>query len=240
MFAILNISDTNTIFSKPKIKSQRIVLPDGEAFFTVTTEKHLGRVPWKKLESCMGILRKDVILKGGVTLPEGCSITEFSPEIYPRILLMNTAVSKLKGSRHRSLVVYDEKGLYMENMDNLACIFDRIRVVTSVADKYDNVARKLMENSGFSLEVSEKSSYDADVVISHRCNVPLYFSGRVFTNERRFLMNAEVNAGCNIDLPEEYEKLRPEGVESLVFASALYEKCKVKNLGKIIYSDFDS
>jgi hypothetical protein len=53
-------------------------------------------------------------------------------------------------------------------------------------------------------------------------------------------MNAEVYVGCNIYLPEEYEKLRPEGVESLVFASALYEKCKVKNLGKIIYSDFDS
>ena len=238
MFAVLQIKDKNSILRKSRIESQRFTLPSGEAFFTVTAEKSFGRVPWKKLEQCMGILRKDVILPDGVILPSDSGITEFVADIFPRILLMNSAVKVLEGTRQKSLIVFDERCIYRDYMKKLVRNFERIRVVTPIAHEYDAVSVELMENFGFSLEVSDKPSYKADVIISFEWGVPLYFSGKVFTGERRFLMNAKVYSGGDIDLPEEYEKIRPEGVDKLQFVSALYEKCKVKNLRNMTYKDF--
>ena len=238
MFAVLQIKDKTNIFSKSKIESIRFTLPNDEHFFTVTAEKHFGRVPWKKLESCMGILRKDVIVAEGTALPDSCGITEFVPEIFPRILLMNSAVKVLAGNRRRSLIVFDEKCIYSDYMKKLVNCFDRIRVVTPKPCQYEAAASELMEDFGFSLEVTDKPCFKADVVISWECDVPLYYGGEIFTGERTFLMNAKVYSGSDIDLPEEYEKFCPECVDKLRFVSALYEKSKVKTLGNMTYKDF--
>lgn len=238
MFAILQIKDKTNIFSKSKIESIRFTLPNDEHFFTVTAEKAFGRVPWHKLADCMGILRKDVIVAEGVALPDGCGITEFVPEIFPRILLMNSAVKVLAGKRQKSLIVFDEKCIYSNYMKKLVNCFDRIRVVTPTPWQYETVASKLMEDYGFSIEVTDKASYKADVVIAYNCCVPLYYGGEIFTGEKTFLMNAKVYSGKDIDLPEEYDKILPSGVGKLQFASALYEKCKVKTLGNMTYKDF--
>jgi hypothetical protein len=240
VFAVIHIKDKNNIFTRSKIESVRHTLPNGEAFFTVRAEKHFGRVPWQKLESCMGILRKDVLISEGVTLPKDSSITEFVPDIYPRIVLMNSAVKVLSDNRQKSLIVFDERCIYTEYIRNLVRCFDRIKVITPEPETYDKLSAELMEDCGFSLEVSDKPSYKADAVIAYNCSVPLYFSGKLFTAEKKFMMNAKVYSGGEIDLPDEYEKIRPDGVSKLLFASALYEKCKVKVLGNITYKDFNS
>lgn len=234
MFAIINVSQTNAIFRKSQIYSQRVTLANDEAFFIVTAEKSYGRVPWKKLESSMGILRKDVILAKGLEKPK-CSISEFEPDVFPRILLINTAIDRLKAHKYKSLIIIDEKCIYMKYIRQLIDSFERIRVITPEAEKYEPIARALMETYGFSLEVSAEASYGGDVVISHRCDVPLYFSGLVFSNERKFLMNAQVITGGEIVLPQDYDKLRPDGIDPLLFASALYEKCNVTEFGSLKY-----
>ena len=234
MFAVINVSQTNAIFRKAKIYSQRFTLPDAEAFFTVTAEKSYGRVPWKKLEEVMGILRKDVILTEGLSLPV-CGISMFTPDILPRILLMNTAIDKLKAHKYKRLIIIDEKCIYMKYISKLIDSFERIRVITPTAECYRDVAESLLQNYGFSLEVSAEPTYDSDVIISDGCDIPLYFSGKVFSNKRKFMVNAEVCSGGEIVLPEKYDKLRPEGVDTLLFASALYEKCNVSELGALKY-----
>ena len=50
LFAILQFSVTNTILRASKIHSQRFNLSSCDAFFIVTTDKHFGKIPWKKLE----------------------------------------------------------------------------------------------------------------------------------------------------------------------------------------------
>lgn len=233
MFAIINVSQTNAVFRKPEISSQRVALQNAETFFLVTTEKSYGRVPWKKLENCMGILKKDVILTGDTVLPEYSGISEFIPDVFPYIVLINTAIDRLKNGRHKSLIIFDEKAICMDYIQSFVNSFERIRVITPYAEKYTAVARILLENYGFSLEVSADPSYDSDVIISNNCDVPLYFSGKVFSNKRKFMMNAEMFSGGEIVLPEEYESIRPEGVDKLLFASALYEKCNISELGNL-------
>ena len=145
MFAIINVSQTNAVFRKPEISSQRVALQNAETFFLVTTEKSYGRVPWKKLENCMGILKKDVILTGDTVLPEYSGISEFIPDVFPYIVLINTAIDRLKNGRHKSLIIFDEKAICMDYIQSFVNSFERIRVITSYAEKYTSVARILLE-----------------------------------------------------------------------------------------------
>ena len=242
MFAILQISENNKILRQPKIQSQRFDLPSGDAFFTVTAEKHFGKTPWKKLENCLGILRKGILLPDGATLPTGINITCFTPDILPRLMLMNSSADYI--SEHKShfkgktLTVFDERAICQSYIEKLLPCFSSIRIITDSPEKYKTLSQKLLDTYGFSLIVSADETADSDVVISHSLKVPIYFEGTVFTNEKRYLMNAQIFSGCEIDLPEAYESLRPEGIGKVLFASALYEACKENSLAEIRYKDF--
>ena len=243
MFATLEITDKNTILRQPQIKSQRFNLPSGDAFFIVTADKHLGKIPWKKLENCLGILRNNMLLPDDITIPEGVNITKFTPDILPRIMLINSATDYIQNSkqifRSKSLTIFDEKAIYQSYIEKLLPCFGNIKIVTDFTDSYKDLSAKLLETYGFSLIVSEDESFDSDVVITHQCNVPLYFEGTVFTNKRRYLMNGEVLCGSETDLPDLYESLRPDNIGRVLFASALYEKCSEKELASLRYKDFE-
>lgn len=241
MFAILQISDSNAIFRRPKIYSQRITVPGGDAFFIVTAEKHFGRVPWKKLENCLGILKKDIILNGNIALPESSGITLFTPDIFPRLLLINSATDYILKHKSdftsKSLTILDEEGLYSNHIEKLLHCFANIKIITHQAEIYDNLSQKLMENYGFSLIVTSAESYDSDVIISHRCRVPIYFSGTVFSNEKKTIINGKVFTGRDVTLPTEYEKLNTCNIDPVMFASALYEKSACCNLSVLRYRE---
>ena len=238
----MQFSDTNTIFRQPKIESKRYSLPSGDAFFIVTADRHLGKIPWKKLEKCLGILRKDILLPEGITIPPDINITAFTPEILPHLLLINSAtdyIQKHKESyKGKSLTIFDEKAIYQSYIEKLLPYFYSIKIITDQADTYESLSQNLLLNYGFSLLISDGEVINSDVVISHQCRVPLYFKGTVFTNEKQYLMNGEVLSGSEIDIPDIYENIRPKNIGRVLFASALYEKCKEYPLGKIRYKDF--
>ncbi|MBO7318456.1 MAG: hypothetical protein J6V06_00365 [Clostridia bacterium] len=242
LFAILQISENNTILRKPEIKSQRVNLPSGDAFFIVTTDNHMGKVPWKRLERCIGILRHCMLLPEDIPIPDGINITAFTPEILPKLLLINSATDYIKNQkeffRSKSIAVFDRDGIYQAHIQMLIPYLKNIRVITDKIDMYNSISEKLMADYGFSLVVSDKDYFDCNAVISHKCDVPVYFSGTVFTSEKKYLMNAEVLLGSEIELPDEYENLCPENIDIVLFASVLYEKCGEKCLGKLRYKDF--
>lgn len=242
MFAVLQISDKNTILQKPKIQSQRINLPSGDAFFIVTADKHMGKIPWRKLQSCLGILRHSMILPEDMTVPDNINISTFTPDIFPQLLLINSATAYIRKHKEifltKSLTVFDKDGIYIEYIEKLLPCFRNITVVTEKTDIYNTLSLKLLSDYGFSLVVSSQENFKCDVVISHTSNVPLYFSGTLFTSEKKYIMGAEVFTGTEIELPDLYEKLRPQNIGKVLFASALYENCSEKSLGNLQYIDF--
>ena len=244
MFAILQISDRNTIIRPPKIGSQRFNLNSDDAFFIVTVDSHRGKIPWKKLEKCLGILRQDIILPEDITIPEEINITSFTPHILPQIILMNSATDYILQNKvhftSKTLAIFDESGIYVTYIEKLISCFSSIKIITSKPDKYDHISQKLLEDYGFSLIISSEERYNCDTIISHQCNVPLFFSGTVFTSQKKYLMNATVFSGSDIELPDEYENMRPSNIGRVPFASALYEKCKVKEITTLRYTDFSS
>lgn len=244
MFAILQISENNKILRKPKIQSQRFDLPSGDAFFTVTAEKHFGKAPWKKLENCLGILKHNILLPDDIIVPEGINITKFTPDILPGLILMNSTADYITKHRlhfqNKSLTIFDEKAIYQSYIEKLLPCFCSIRIITDLPEKYSSLSRRLLENYGFSLIISTEESFNSDVVISHSCKAPIYFEGTIFTNEGNCMMNGRVLYGSEINLPEAYEILRPEGIGRVLFASALYESCKENSLAEIRYKNFGS
>ena len=155
---------------------------------------------------------------------------------------MNSAsdyiISHKQFFRSESLIIFDRDGIYQNHIEKLLPCLKNISVITDNKDTYDSVSKKLMVDYGFSLVVSEKDSLDCDAIISHECSLPVYYCGRVFTNNKKYLMNAEVLSGSEIRLPDEYEKLCLENIGRVLFASALYEYCSEKDLGKLRYTDF--
>lgn len=245
MFAVLEFTEPEkkilNIFYKNKFTSQRITLPSGEAFFRVNVFCRKNRIPWKKLERCLGILKQDVLLPDDIKIPDGIDITAFKPDILPRLLLMNSATDHIQrnnSSPYGSLTVFDEKAIYQNCIERLIDCFSTVRVVTPEITEYETVCRKLLQNYGFSLVVTSEINCDSDVVISHSCSVPLYFGGKIYTCEKKYLMNAEVFTGRDIIMPPEYELLLPQNINKLLFASALYEKCNVTEMGSLLYSNF--
>ena len=242
MFAVIKLREPRRRFGRGTITSERITLPSGEAFFIVTVEKAFGRVPWKKLEGCLGILKRDVILPKEVAVPSNVGITEFVPDIFPGLLLMNSALYYIESHKNeftsRSLTVFEDRGAYIDYIENLARCFATIKVVTQNSEEYEKLSLRLMEKYGFSLVITDKECFDSDVIIARSCDVPLYFAGTVFADKKKFMMNSAVFSGSDVVLPEPYEKLKPEGVGRVAFASALYEKCAQTQLQDLKYADF--
>ena len=242
MFAVLQLSEPKNKLKRGRITSQRIALPSGGAFFVVSVEKSFGKIPWKKLEKSLGILRKDVLLPKGTLIPEGVNITAFSAQLFPRILLMNSAAEYIAKNKSDfipgSLCIFDEMGIYLTYIERLMNCFSLIKIVTDKRAEYEGLSQQLLENYGLSLVISNKASACGDAVISHECRVPVWFNGTLFTNEKKHLMNTRAFSGSEICLPEFYEGLRPDNINKLLFASALYEKCGEKALANLTYENF--
>ena len=242
MFAIIRMTDKNTILRKSEIKSERINLPSGDAFFTVTTDKHYGKIPWLRLEKCLGILRQDIVTKEIITIPKGINITKFFPDILPRLILINSATDYIIHHKHhfrnKSLTIFDERAIYHNYAEQLLPFFRSIKIITPLPDSYKSISEKLLKVYGFSLVVSDGETKNSEVIIAHSCKVPIYYEGTLFTNENIYLMNSALCTGREIELPDKYERLRPTDIDPMLFASALYEKCGEKELGKLRYKDF--
>lgn len=244
MFAVLQFSDKNTVFRKPEIKSQRITLPSGGVFFIVSTHLYRGKILWKHLERCLGVLGKCLILPEGITIPEGVNLREFSSDIFPRLLLMNSAVDYI--SKHKgkfcgeSLTIYDGQGIYTGYIEKLSAFFRSIKIVTSFSREYEKISQKLMDSYGFSLLVTEKRFCQNGTVISYEGDVPLYFKGTLFTSEKKQLLSGASFYGTEISLPQQYSELCPDNIDKLIFASALYEKSGAEELSLMKYTDFGS
>lgn len=242
MFAVLIFTKSKKklrrFFTSPEISSQRIELSSGDCFFLVRAEKRGDKLPLKKLESALGILRKNVLLPRGISLPPESGIMLCSSDILPRLMLMNSAVAYLKERRLESLAVFDERGLYPSYMKSLAALVREVAVVTQHKEKYEAEARSLMKSCGVSLKVTQKPLYDCEAVISFSCLVPSEFEGIVFSCERPMGLSCRIISGNDILLPREYESLRPAEIERVPFASALYEKAGVTDLGSLKFTDF--
>ena len=113
-------------------------------------------------------------------------------------------------------------------------------MVTVNKKKYKEISDKLMDEMGVSLVYTDRLSRmkDADLVIAPtqiRKILDLNSKAIVLTSERPcFDMNAQCYYGYSVEIPENLEKYRPEDMDSLYFASALFSKGRQHYMAELI------
>ncbi len=240
MFAVVKLVQQEksfwSRFKRPKITSERVSLPNGECFFIITAEKKGDKVPFKDILSVSGNLSDSLIFENDFVFDSSWNYTPFVPTDLRKRLLFDLAVRHLQKLKlnpaETGICICDSEGLYKDSLEKMVSLAAKIHIITPDRKIYESEVKRLLFEYGVSVTLSR--SFDCvanncNVAVSHTSgHIPLSFSGLIFTNEKRPFLNSRVFSVESADLPFDYEKLRPNGVDKFIFASALYEKCKVK------------
>lgn len=231
------------IFTLPEITVERVYVPLGEGFYRVRATEYRGNIPVAETAEKLKRLRHSVIFETNFPCDESTHELEFTPSEFKARLIFNSAaeyIKKIKAEPLKSsLTIFDPEGFFVKDIEIFVPLFSKIVVYTNECTFYERACAELMDKYGVSIPVYGRFNLkvpESTVVICPGevpfCN---FYKGILFTNAEDTPPCAECIRGYGIDLPGEYELLRPQGISKLYFAAALYEKGGVKSLGNLAY-----
>ncbi len=231
------------LFRPPEIEMNRLAVPEGDAFYRVKVPVYRGEIPTYETAQKLIRLKGSVIFDINFPCDENTRCLEFHPSVLPSLLLFNTFtdyISTLKLPPVKSsLTLYDSRGIYTDIIENAVPFFSKIHIFTRETAQYAKTAARLYDSYGISLFISETPDGKPPSSDTALCadGVPFcdFYRGMLFTLDNSPPPCRCLITGEGIILPAEYELLRPSGVGSMIFASALYEKCNVKKLGTLSF-----
>lgn len=250
MFAVLKILENEKgflaklkfRFNPPEPKLLRVNVAGGAPFYYLEIYENQCGENYNEIVYALGRCSEYLVLCGNYTLPENKLLGVYRPAKLPQLLLMNSAVSfldKLKYDKTEfGIGIVDMRGDYTAFVEDFVNRAASVRVVTECPERYEPVREKLFDEWGFSLVVSESYSLikDCDLTVSPETNTQRLYNRSIVYFDREKKLRNVYKAG-QFSIPEEYKKIMPEGVDPLIFASALYELCGVKPIRELKYSN---
>ncbi len=231
MFAVVRFIEKERslkrLFTKLKVKSERVDLPSGGCFFIISAEKRKNKVPLDKIIRIAGNLRHSLIFPSDFDFTDNEKVKAYVPSALRERLLFDFAVKCISESGFEpsvcSVCLEDNRGVYVKVLHKLLPLAAKIQVVCADTDIYEAETERIFYEYGCSVILSEK--FDS---FSRQCEVIIAYDG----DERPFLFgkyvfSKSIYCHVRIGLPWEYADLCPEGIDREIFASALYEKCNV-------------
>lgn len=227
------------LFREPLVEKRKVEVPNALPFYIIKAKSYHGICPWEKVEEAAGALRSRVILPSETVLPKESSLRSFEPTVFFERLLFNTAAEAIEKMQldpcRVSITVFDENAYLIDLIEKLVPLASRLRIITNCGAAYDRLGDYLFERFGISIFVSGRADNavlsSTFIISASGKNVPLIFSGVLFSNKKEKLMNAVVMSGKGFSLPKIYAELLPKNVEPELFAGALYELCGADELG---------
>lgn len=251
MFATVECKDADgglagflkDIFTMPEIEFCQVKIPSGSWFYKVSVKEYRGQIPVEETVQKLKRLKKSVLFDINFPLDESTGGLEFSPSEFTALLLFNSAADYIRQQKidplEASLAVFDPEGFYAGVLEAMVPLFSKISVYTRSPEAYTEPSVQLMDKYGICLAVSDSLSGKAPDCTAAICHgeVPFadFFKGLLFTNAEKNPPCGCCVRGYGIDLPGEYELIRPNGIGRMYFAAALYEKGGVKSLGRLSY-----
>jgi len=259
MFACLHtIPNPSRAWRRPQPPQLiRVNCPGGAPFFRLEIYSRRGQLDWNAIELAAGRLRTKMLFPEHVAPPQPPEaahqarsqiepgIRAFVPRKLPLLLHLRTAQQLLRSSkapaRDISVTVVDQKGLLCRSLEPLVPLAGSLRVFTPDFAAWRGTAAQLLKRYGITLILSDSPGCFAqsDVIIADDLSL---FTGRerglVFTPDTRALPGCRVVRCKQPALPAPHEQLRPEGIDPLLFACALYELCGVKEMERLAFGSF--
>lgn len=247
MFAVLKIKKNETnIFTKIKLffrpvepELSRVEVKGAMPFYYLEIYENQCGEYFEIIPQLLGRCAHNLIVCDKYLLPKNQNIDYFRPKKLPQIALINTAVDFLKTNvsdkAHFSLALIDENAIFTDFIYLFIEYASTINVLTNHPDKYESVAGELYNEWGVSLVITPSYSLIEDcnlIICPSKNNIKEYSQTIVFKNN----FQKKVYTVEEIDLPEKYNEIKPNGVDNLIFASALYELCGADDLKRIKYN----
>lgn len=209
----------------------------GACFFTATVTPGT-RIRWDELFVCMGKLSREMVLPEDLSVPDGCGITRFIPSTLTPRVVMNTAVELLAqyaGPRTPVTVIDPHGGLCSLMIPIVRCCAD-VRIVTDNLSLYQRAGERMMEEYGASIQICPTGD---NAIRPGIAVFPFGAGEEPIPAEVVCIMPEGATEGDNviivrgIRLEEALRALKPVGLSDFLFASALYEKCAIREIGAL-------
>jgi len=261
MFACLTLSQAQgRAWRKPAAPQLvRVEVPNGAPFFLLQAQSRKGQLDFNAIEQAAGRLRTKMLFPQGMELPpvpQASSAAKaqlepglraFAPRRLPLLLCLRFAQQVLRASRiparSRSVTIVDQKGMLCRSLEPFVQLAGSLRVFTPEPAAYRATAEQLLRRYGITLIVSSSPAcfVQSDVVVADDLKL---FTGRergiIFTPNplERSLPGLRVVQCEQPTLPVPYGSLCPPGIDLMLFASALYELCGVKEMERLSFGRY--
>lgn len=216
---------------------------DSAALKSVTYERYRGRVNWTSVDRFIHSHRRQILCPEGTELPAERGYRRFVSDALDLRLCENAALCLLNAveAPHIQVVLLDDNGDHIGLCSYLADSTDRVSVVTDKPRLYLNEADRLMEEKGAVIHVTKSPAplKTADLIIA-----PAPLTRDLYCAEDAVILsasaptvaqNAPVIRGYSFDLPEKYRAIKPEYLDDMYFASALYALAGAHELGSSVF-----
>ncbi len=236
MFAVLKVTNSDTslkgrirnFFFSPEINVQKILYNSEPSFYLFTAQKYKNKIPWKEIENMCKKLKVKLILPKGIKLPENSKISILKNNSCELKLLFEKMLNTLKVIKpdvtRSSLCVIDKDGILSSEISKAVRFFSKINIITESKASYNKQADLIMDKWGLSVTFIDEVLYkdeNAVIVCKSASDVPLIFGGTVFCNGNVSAFDCNVVKTTYEDIPEDMRQILPEGVDGIVFMTAV-------------------
>lgn len=243
MFTVLKVNP----FQKPPILKRlfyrppepiltRVPLRGGAFFYTVEcfADKR-GNTDLSSLPDLVGGCAQRILLQD-VKIPILPPLQIFEPVLYPQILFLNTAVDFLEklpdAPSARTLGFVDPEARLQKAIVPFVRQAKTVKICTDFPKRYDELAKEILADWGLSVIVSSCADVLRDCTV---LLIPFLKTENGGYGVLQYSKQSVCLAGNDFVLPAVFEARRPQGVDSVLFASALYELCNQKELDNLRY-----
>lgn len=229
----------------PAIESRSVHVPGGSDYLSLTVPLIKGRIVWNNVRTVVGGNCRDILLPDSVSAPEESFIKPFKINRFGRLLTVNSTqeIIKRRGEAVREISVVDFSGSASDYLKELPEYCRTLKIITANREKYTFYKAEMMDTYGAAVLITNDISKAFDsalVIIPSALRRPAAFSrqSKVFCFSPRNIYASCIFVPDGVNLPEKFLRIKPENIDTLEFAAALYEVSGVEELKKSISLGF--
>ena len=203
-----------------------------------------GRKPrFDKLEKIIGDSRNRVICSPKLEFPDNCSFRRFDNSDFTARLCTNLAICLLSMcdfSEKLKIGIYDPDGRDSDFLPYVLNFSSDVTVVTDYPDVYYDENERIMENMGACSVVTKRREEleCCQLIIAPRIIENTFSSNEntlILTNGRPMAeLTGEVYYKYYFKMPNGFDRIKPQELETEYFCSALYSLGRQYSLGSIV------
>lgn len=248
MFAVLQVEKYEkgllnrfqNLFDRNKVKLNYYSVKGAAPFFVMKVKEGKNGVDWEKVSIKAGGCAESILVSKNIQIPVSCGLSRFEPKLLQNVLLFNNMLEILKrlNNNNISVTVLDKEAGLVKNIDRLFDYARHITVLTDDFPRYKVASQRIMDSCGGAIVLKEYDSdfEKSDIVFSDQYNEKkLKNCGIVFCPDNESL-DEKIISGYDAEFPEHTLKNKPDGIDSFVFVSALYELNSLKGLDDLMFS----